>query len=69
MTVSNRPLRIAAIALKKEKEEASVISKEVQQLTDTHDEVSETKQALMAQVKQLRKEVKAKREGIVWMKT
>lgn len=53
------------LALKKEKEEASVISKEVQQLTDTHDEVSETKRTLMAQVNQLRKEVKAKREGIV----
>ncbi|KAG0338194.1 kinetochore-associated Ndc80 complex subunit spc25 [Podila horticola] len=50
-------------ALKKEKEEAGVISKEVQQLTDTHDEVSETKRALMAQVNQLRKEVKAKREA------
>jgi len=52
------------LALKEEKMEASKLSKAVQDLTAQHDDMKQKHEALMDQVATLRREVKAKREGI-----
>ena len=51
------------VALQKEREEAQIMTKTIQQLSATYEDMKQTRSLHETQLDLLRKEVKAKREG------